>query len=179
MSTATDQETKAPSAGILPLIAVANLVVCAAFILFSVPFYWKQVHILYSWPAADAQVIRAKVVPVRAEVSADGQRFYDSDVQLLFTVSGKPHIAEVFSHRSPSIEKVRYETNKFPVGSHQKIRYNPANLTDVRVNAGYNRRFFFAPLLITGFGLIFAIFAGVFYAMARSGRKTPVPVSGP
>ncbi len=171
MSTATAQETKAPSAGILPLIAVANLVVCCAFLLFSLPFYWKQIHILYSWPGVDAQVIRAKVVPVRSEVSADGQRYYESDVQFLFTVGGKPHIAEIFSHRSPSIEKVRYETNKFPLGSRSAIRYNPTNLTDVRVNAGYNRRFFFAPLLITGFGLIFGVFAGIFYAMTRSGHK--------
>lgn len=171
MSTATAQETKAPSAGILPLIAIANLVVCLAFLAFSIPFYWKQIHILQSWPAVDAQVIRAKVVPVRSEVSADGQRYFESDVQLLFTVQGKPHIAEIFSHRSPNIEKVRYETNKFLVGSHHTLRYNPANLTDVRVGAGYNRRFFFAPLLICGFGLIFAIFAGVFLAMARSGNK--------
>ncbi len=172
MSTATAEEIKAPSTGILPLIAVANLVVCCAFLLFSVPFYWKQIHILYSWPSADAQVIRAKVVPVRSEVSEDGQRVYDSDIQVLFTVNGKPHIAEIFSHRSPNIDKVRYETNKFPVGSHHDIRYNPASLTDVRVNAGYNRRFFFAPLLITGFGIIFGIFAGIFFAMTRSGRKT-------
>jgi hypothetical protein len=126
---------------------------------------------LYSWPAVDAQVVRAEVIPARTEVAADGQRYYDSDVQFLFTVGGTPHVAEIFSHRSPKIEKVRYETNKFPVGSHRKIRYNPENLTDIRVMAGYNRRFFFAPLLITGFGLIFAIFAGVFFAMARSGSK--------
>jgi hypothetical protein len=155
----------------LPLIAVANLVVCAAFFLFSLPFYWKQIHILNSGPAVNAQVVRAKVVPVRSEVSEDGQKVYDSDVQFLFTVDGKPHIAEVFSHRSPNIAKVRYETNKYPVGSWHSIRYNPTNLTDVRVHAGYNRRFFFAPLLITGIGVIFGIFAGVFYAMTRSGRQ--------
>ena len=101
-----------------------------------------------------------------------GRNVYDSDVQFLFTVNGKPHVAEVFSHRSPNIEKVRYETDKFTVGSHHSILYNPTSLTDVRVNAGYNRRFFFAPLLITGFGLIFGAFAGIFYAMTRSGRKT-------
>lgn len=172
MSTATAQETKAPSSGLLPLIAVANLVVCLAFVLFSVPFYWKQVHILYSWPEVDAQVTKARIVPVRSEVSADGQRYFDSEVQFQFNVAGKAHVAEVFSHRSPNIEKVRYETNKFPVGSHRTIRYNPENAGDIRVNAGYNRRFFFAPLLITGFGAIFAVFAGIFWGMARSGRKT-------
>jgi hypothetical protein len=177
VSTATAQETKAPSSGILPLIAVANLVVCLAFLLFSVPFYWKQIHILYSWPEVDAQVVHARIVPARSEVSADGQRYYDSDVQFQFNVAGKTHVAEVFSHRSPNIEKVRYETNKFPVGSHRMIRYNPENITDIRVNAGYNRRFFFAPLLITGFGMIFAIFAGIFWAMAHSGKKAVVTTS--
>jgi hypothetical protein len=171
VSTATAQEPKAPSAGVLPLIAVANLIVCVAFILFSVPFYWKQVNILRSWPVVDAQVIRAEVVPARSEVQSDGQKYYDSDVQFLFTVDGTPHVAEIFSHRSPKIEMVRYETNKFTVGSHRSIRYNPANLTDIRVNAGFNRRFFFAPLLITGFGLIFAMFAAIFFAMARSSRR--------
>jgi Protein of unknown function (DUF3592) len=172
VSVATEQPTKPSSAGVLPLIAVANLVVCLAFVLFSIPFYWKAIYILHSWPTADAQVIRAEVVPVRSEVAADGQRYYDSDVQFLFTVDGKPHVAEILSHRSPKIEQVRYETNKFPVGSHRAIRYNPTNLTDVRVNAGYNRRFFFAPMLITGFGSIFAIFAGIFWAMTRSSRRT-------
>ncbi len=171
MSTATAQEPKAPSAGVLPLIAIANLIVCLAFFAFSLPFYWKQIHILHSWPAVDSQVIRAEVVPARTEVASDGQKYYDSDVQFLFTVNGTPHVAEIFSHRSPKIEKVRYETDKFPVGSHRGLRYNPANLTDVRVGAGYNRRFFFAPLLITGFGLIFGIFAAVFTAMGRGSKK--------
>jgi hypothetical protein len=171
VSIATAEETKVPSAGVLPLIAIANLIVCLAFFAFSLPFYWKQIHILHSWPAVDSQVIRAEVVPARTEVSSDGQKYYDSDVQFLFTVNGTPHVAEIFSHRSPKIEKVRYETDKFPVGSHRGLRYNPANLTDVRVGAGYNRRFFFAPLLITGFGLIFGIFAAVFTAMARGSKK--------
>ena len=171
MSTATVQETKAPSSGVLPIIAIANLVVCLAFVVFSLPFYYKQLHILNTWPEVDAQVIRAEVVPVRAEVAESGQKYFDSDVQFLFTVNNVPHVAELFSHRSPKMDKVRYETNKFPVGSHRKIRYNPANLTDVRVQAGYNRRFFFAPLLITGFGVIFGIFAAVFYAMARSSKR--------
>lgn len=158
--------------GVLPVIAIANLVVCVGFLLFSIPFYWKQVRILSTWPEADAQVIRAQVVPAHGEeAEGNGQKYFDSDVQLLFTVKGKPHIAEVLSHRSPSIGKVRYETNKFPVGSHHKIRYNPDNLSDVRVNAGVNRRFFFAPMLITGFGLIFAGFAAVFFAMGRSSKK--------
>lgn len=176
MSTATVEQTKAPSAGVLPLIAIANLVVCLIFFAFSIPFYAKQIHILNTWPQVDAQVIRAEVVPARNDVANNGQRYYDSDVQFLFTIDGTPHVAEIFSHRSPIIEKVRYETNKFPVGSHRKIRYNPANFIDIRVNAGYNRRFFFAPLLITGFGAIFGMFAGVFYAMARNSRHhRPLP----
>ena len=177
MSTATETPAKVPSAGMLPLIAAANLVVCILFVLFSVPFYYKQIYILYRWPAADARVIRSQVVPAHTAVAADGQRYYDSDLQFLFSVNGKPHIAELFSHRSPNIEKVRYETNKFPLGSHRKIRYNPDNLTDVRVNAGFNRRFFFAPLLITGFGGIFLVFAAVFYWMARRSRQAQVAAS--
>lgn len=156
----------------LPIITAANLVICVAFVLFSVPFYYKQIHILHTWPAADAQVVRADVVPAHLEVTGENQKYFDSDVQFLFTVNGAPHIAEIFSHRSPNIEKVRYETGKFPVGSHRRILYNPENLTDVRVNAGYNRRFFFAPLLITGFGVIFGLFAGLFYWMSRNARKT-------
>jgi hypothetical protein len=177
VSTATAQETKAPSAGVLPLIAIANLIVCLAFVAFSLPFYWKQIHILRTWPAVDAQVIRAEVVPARTEVSSDGQKYYDSDVQFLFTVDGTPHVAEIFSHRSPKVEKVRYETDKFSVGSHHALRYNPTNLTDVRVGAGYNRRFFFAPLLITGFGVIFGVFAAIFTAMARGGIKHQAPAA--
>ncbi len=169
MSTVTVQEPKAPSLGVLPVIAIANLIVCVGFLLFSLPFYWKQIHILYSWPEVDAQVIRAQVVPVHSDTPSD-QWYFDSDLQFLYTVSGKPHVAEVLSHRSPSAAKVRYETNKFPVGSHHKIRYNPGNFADVRVNTGFNRRFFFAPMLITGFGLIFGGFAAVFWAMARSSR---------
>lgn len=178
MSTTTTQSTPVPSAGVLPVIAAANLIVAVMFVLFSSLFYYKQIHILHSWPAVDAQVIRAEVIPAHIQVPADGQKYYDSDVQFLFTVDGVPHFAEVFSHRSPSIEKVRYETNKFAVGSHITIRYNPVALTDIRVNAGYNRRFFFAPLLITGFGLIFLVFAGIFYWMAVRSRKTQLGGNG-
>ncbi|ABF41302.1 hypothetical protein Acid345_2301 [Candidatus Koribacter versatilis Ellin345] len=171
MSTTPAQSNNAPSTGVLPVIAIANLIVCIGFVLFSLPFYWKQIHILYSWPEVEAQVVRSQVVPAKADVPDSGLRYYDSDVQLLFTVNGQPHFAEVVSHRSPMVAKVRYETNKFPVGSHHKIRYNPSNLSDVRVNAGFNRRFFFAPLLISGFGAIFAIFALIFWGMARSSRR--------
>lgn len=174
MSTTTAPASKAPSTGVLPVIAIANLIVCVGFLLFSTPFYWKNFRILYSWPEVEAQVVRSQVIPAKTDVPDSGLRYYDSDVQLLFTVDGQPHFAEVVSHRSPMIAKVRYETNKFPVGSHHKIRYNPINYSDVRVNAGFNRRFFFAPLLITGFGAIFAIFAAIFWGMARSSHRRVV-----
>ncbi len=178
MSTTTAPSSKAPSTGVLPVIAIANLIVCLGFVLFSVPFYWKQVHILYSWPEVEAQVVRSQVIVAKNDLPDSGLKYYDSDVQLLFTVNGQPHFAEVVSHRSPQLAKVRYETNKFPVGSHHKIRYNPTNFSDVRVNAGVNRRFFFAPLLITGFGAIFAIFALIFWGMGRSSRRRIVAEQG-
>ncbi len=177
MSTAIATEEKTPAQAeangapgkLLWVIGVSLLVICCAFVAISLPFYWRQLDILRTWPEANAQILRAEVVPIRS-VAPDGAPLYESHIQFLFTVNGEPHFAEDRSHRSPDIRRVRYETNKFVVGNHRKILYNPERYTDIRVNAGFNRRFFFIPLLITGFGALFGIASAIVFAIARRQR---------
>lgn len=176
MSVAIEAEPKASTRSVVRLVGIANLVICAVFLLISLPFYWTQIKILETWPKADAQVLSAEVALVR-ETSSYGSRLHESHVRFLFTVDGRAQIAEERSHRSPDIRRVRYETNKFQVGSHRTIRYNPRNHADIRVNAGLNRRFFFAPLLITGFAAIFGAIGGACMLLARRRRTRLAQVS--
>ncbi len=171
VSAVIEAEPKASTRSLAAFIGVANLVIFGAFLLISLPFYWTQIRILESWPEADAQVIRAEVALVKTEVAPDGSRLYESRVQFLFTVNGKPEIAEDRSHRSPELKRVRYETNKFQVGSHRRILYNPKKYTDIRVNAGLNRRFFFVPLLISGFGAVFGVIGAICLFGARRRKR--------
>lgn len=168
---AIEAEPKASTRSAVGLVGFANLAICAVFLLISLPFYWNQIKILETWPKADAQVLRAEVALVKSETAPYGSRLHESHVQFLFTVDGKPQIAEERSHRSPDIRRVQYETNKFKVGSHRTILYNPQNPSDIRVNAGLNRRFFFVPLLITGFAAIFGVIGGGCMLMERRRRS--------
>jgi len=48
--------------GTLRVIAAANFIFCGLFVLFSLPYFWRQVQVLRNWPEVDAQVLRSEVV---------------------------------------------------------------------------------------------------------------------
>ncbi len=151
--------------GTLRVIAAANFIFCGLFVLFSLPFFWRQWQVLRNWPEVEAQVLRSDVV---TEPSAGHDMVYRAKLQLLYTVNGNPITSELTSFESSNYEATLRRTKQFPVGSHYNVRYNPSNPQQARVGAGWNRTYFALPLIVLSMAAVFALVGAVFLAIAKA-----------
>ena len=152
-----------PKRGILQFFGVANLILCVLFVIVSLPFFWKQYHVLRSWPQVDAQVLRSDVV---AQSALSHEQLYAAKLQILYTVEGKPITVELTSYESSNYQATQSRAAEFPVGSHKPVRYDPHNPAQARIGADWNARFFSVPLTVLGMGGIFAALAVVSLSIA-------------
>ncbi len=149
--------------GILQAIAVACLIICIILVIFSLPFFWHQVDVLRTWPAADAQVLHSDVVVERI---SQHEQFYSARLGLLYTIDGKPITTEVTSFQDNNYKKTRARADEYAVGSHHEIRYDPQNPSLARIGAGWNLRFFALPLVVSGVGALFGAIAAMLFVAA-------------
>ncbi len=148
--------------GTLQLVGVACLVIFALFVILSLPLFWSQIRVLQSWPVRQAQVIRSAVV---TEDAGRHEQLYSAQIQIVYVVDGRPVTAELISFQSSNYAETARRAAEFPVGSRHAIRYDPKYPRQVRIGAGWNRRFFAVPLITLGCGLCFAVLAvGLFIA---------------
>lgn len=150
--------------GTLQLIGVANLIFCVLLLVFSVPFFWRQEQVLRAWPESDAQVLRSEVVVDRL---SQHEQLYSSKLKVLYSVDGKPIVADLTSFQDRNYEKTLRRQQEFAVGSHHPVRYDPRNPSQARIGAGWNRGFFALPLVISGVGGFFGFVAVVLFVAAR------------
>ncbi len=151
--------------GTLRIIAAANFIFAAVFLIFSLPFFWHQVRVLQTWPETDAQVLQSEVV---AGPPAGHENLYRAKLQVLYTVAGQPITAEMTSFESTNYEATLQRTQQFPVGSHHRIRYDAANPTQARLGVGWNRTFFALPLIVAAMAAFFACVGAVCLAIAKA-----------
>jgi len=151
--------------GTLRVIAAANFIFCGLFVLFSLPYFWRQVHVLRDWPETDAQVLRSEVV---TEPSEGHEMVYRAKLQMLYTVSGNPITSDLTSFESTNYEATLRRVEQFPVGSHHAVRYDPANPAQARIGAGWNRTYFALPLVVVTMAVVFAFVGAVFLAVAKA-----------
>ena len=151
--------------GTLRLIAAANFIFCSLFVVFSLPFFWRQVQVLRNWPEADAQVLRSEVV---TESSTGHAQLYRAKLQVLYTVSGDPVTSDLTSFESTNYEATLQRTQQFPVGSHHAVRYDPANPAQARIGAGWNRTYFALPIIVLLMAVLFAFAGAVLLAVAKA-----------
>ncbi len=150
---------------VLRFIAAANFIFCGLFVLFSLPFFWRQVEVLRTWPETQAQVLRSEVV---SQPPQGHEILYRAKLQVLYTVGGSPITSDLTSFESTNYEATLQRTAQFPVGSHHAVRYDPANLTQARIGAGWNRTYFALPLIILTMGAVFALIGSVLLAIAKA-----------
>jgi hypothetical protein len=151
--------------GTLRLIAAANFIFCGLFVVFSLPFFWRQVQVLRNWPEADSQVLRSEVV---TESSTGHEQLYRAKLQVLFTVGGNPVTSDLTSFESTNYEATLQRTKQFPVGSHHAVRYDPANPAQARIGAGWNRTYLALPIIVLSMAALFAFVGAVFLAIAKA-----------
>jgi hypothetical protein len=126
-----------------------------------VPPFLQQVKVLRTWPAADAQVLRSEVVPLRTD---SGQMLYDTLLVLAYQVNGRAYVSSVGSlHQSTHYERKKKQADRFPPGSRTEVRYNPGDPADLRIQAGYNVHFFAVPVFISGVAATFGVLALLFF----------------
>lgn len=160
--------------GTLQFIGVANLIVCALFVIMSLPFFMGQVRVLRSWPGTQAHVVNSQVTIVP---TSKHDQLYAAKLQIEYAVNGKTITADLTSFQSSNYAETQRRAAEFPVGSRREIRFDPANPEQARIGAGWNRRFFAVPLITLGCGLAFGLLALGFFISARLGKLTPkVPV---
>ncbi len=153
--------------GVLQLIAIACLIVCVLFAIFSVPFFWGQIRVLQSWPVRQAQVIRSTVV---TEPQGRHEQVYSARIQIVYVVDGQPVTTELTSFQSSNYEQTARCAAEFPAGSRHAIRYDPTDPRQVRIDASWNRRFFAVPLITLGCGMVFGLLAAGFFVAARASQ---------
>lgn len=150
--------------GFLVVLGVANLILCALFVILSVPFFWGQYRVLHTWPETEAQIIRSVVV---TQPAPPHQQLYAAKLQVLYTVDGRPITAELISFQSQNYQQTVDRAAQFPVGSRHAIRYDPRAPTQARIGVGWNLRFFLVPLAMLGLGAIFGAFAAAFFIAGK------------
>lgn len=151
--------------GTLRLIAAANFIFCGLFLVFSLPFFWRQVQVLRDWPETNAQVLRSEVV---TESPTGHEQLYRAKLQVLYTVGGNPVTSDLTSFESTNYEATLRRTQEFTVGSHHAVRYDPANPAQARIGAGWNRTYFALPLIVLSMAAVFGFAGAVFMAVAKA-----------
>jgi hypothetical protein len=151
--------------GTLRVIAAANFIFAGLFVIFSLPFFWRQVQVVRNWPEADAQVLRSEVV---SDPSQGHEMVYRAKLQVLYTVGGNPVISDLTSFESQNYEATLGRAEQFPVGSHHAVRYDPANPAQARIGAGWNRTYFALPLIVLTMAVVFAFAGAVLLAIAKA-----------
>ncbi len=141
------------------------------FAILSVPFFEGQIHVLHGWPITQAQVLRSDVI---TQPSSKHDQLYAAKLQIAYTVNRQRITSELISFQSSDYQQTTQRAAEFPVGSEHEVRYDPANPSQARIGAGWNRRFFAVPLITLGIGLAFAALAVAFFVAARMVRS---PVS--
>jgi hypothetical protein len=151
--------------GTLRLIAAANFIIAALFLIFSLPFFWRQAQVLRSWAETDAQVLRSEVLAGPPE---GHEIVYRAQLRLLYTVGGNPVTSDLVSFSSKNYDATLRRTNQFPVGSHHPVRYDPANPSQARLGAAWTTTFFAVPLLVLGMAVLFGFIGTVFLTVAKA-----------
>jgi hypothetical protein len=158
---------KAETAAAMKVIAMGCTIIFLVFLGLSVPFYLRQREVLKTWPRTEAKVLAANVSTAPGKRSTYTARFlvqYRLGDSVLSTTVDSGYGDRLRSHAQAMVDR-------FPAGSSVTVAYNPLDATQVRLNPGYNRYFFAAPLFITEVGLVFAGIAAVLYLVARRSER--------
>jgi len=146
-------------------------VISAAFVIFSavtaamaLPFFWSQYRVVSGWPEVNAQVVRSDVV----QLTYAGGNYYTWDSQFRFAHDGRQLFAGAGPHNSRDYLQVRRLGDEYPVGSYHRLRFNPANPQEIRLHAGWNRRFFAISILLGVVAGAFGAIGLVLFLLARA-----------
>jgi Protein of unknown function (DUF3592) len=136
---------------------------------------WRQYRILKTWPAVDAQVIRAVAVP-RPGSPRQPQEGYAAEFVFRYELGGHTYEATATPVYSSSLPEVQRWLGQLPVGSHRAVRYDPDNARIISLAVDYRSLSFVAPYRLGRSALSLMAFAVALIAVGSwagtsAGRK--------
>jgi hypothetical protein len=152
----------------LRLVATALCVLFLAAAGLSAPLFYQQYKVLSTWMPADAEVVDSFVVTTTGKA---GSHEYQALYLLSYRV-GQAVLSTTLRPDHPAKDRVRAQAaaDRYPRGSHVRIVYQPLAPEQIRLEPGYNRRFFAVPLTIVGGGAAFLVLGLILLLVTRPKR---------
>jgi hypothetical protein len=87
--------------------------------------------------------------------SSSGERTFEPRVEFRYTVGGKPYQTMAQSDRINNYASARRHVERHPAGGLGRVHYNPANPSELRLDAALTPEFFVFPLVFGLLGVVF------------------------
>jgi hypothetical protein len=137
---------------------------------------WRQYRILKTWPAVDAQVVRAEAVP---SPSPAGQREnYAAEFVFRYEVAGRSYATTATPVYGSSLPEVQRWLRQLPVGSHRAVRYEPDNPQIISLAVDYRSLSFVVPYRLGRSALFLAMCGLALVAVAWWAGRSAVGKPG-
>jgi len=152
---------------VLPLLFLAGLLA------------WHQYRILTTWPAVDAVVAKSDWTSTRTHNSRPPITSYGARLTFRYTAQGRVYDSSADLGYNSSIRSdIERWLAQMPVGSHQRIRYDPHNPAHISLAVDSTRRSFAAPYTLAKWaGLVAAICVILLWLGWRAGNRESELVS--
>ncbi|HEV2117198.1 MAG TPA: DUF3592 domain-containing protein [Terriglobales bacterium] len=137
---------------------------------------WHQYRILTTWPAVDAVVTKVDRTSVTTRTSRQPVTSYGARFSFRYSAAGRLYDSSAdLGYTSSLRSDVEQWMAQMPVGSHQRIRYDPGNPMNISLAADYTPRSFAAPYRLAEWaGLIAVVCVVLFWLGWRAGRQESV-----
>jgi len=156
-----------------------KLLAAALFLAFVLPLAllagllaWHQYRILTTWPAVDAVVVRADWTTTTTRTSRSPITSYGARFTFRYTAGGQVHESSAdLGYTSSVRSQIERWMEQMPVGSHQRIRYDPGRPATISLAADYTPRSFAAPYALAKWaGITAAVCVMLFWLGWRRGK---------
>jgi hypothetical protein len=171
--------TTPPRAGQHPGQAL-RFVAVLVFVTFALPLFalagflaWRQYRVLSTWPAVDALVTKAEWTTNANRASHPPATAYSARFTFRYMAAGRVYDSTVdVGYASTRRSDVERWMAQMPVGSHQRMRYDPRNPGDVTLATDLSSRTFTAPLTLAKWAGVLAVVCGTLFLLgSRASRR--------
>jgi hypothetical protein len=134
---------------------------------------WHQYRVLTGWPAVDAVVTKVDWTSVTTHTSRQPVTSYGARFSFRYSAAGRVYDSSSDLGYTSSIRsEVEHWMAQMPIGSRQRIRYDPRNPANISLVADYTPRSFAAPdRLAEWAGIIAVVCLILFWLGWRVGRR--------
>jgi Protein of unknown function (DUF3592) len=146
---------------------------------------YSRFDVLKHWPSVDAVVTQSRLEHHQETMNdkngSHTTTVYTPQIELRYTLNGKEYTTPARAgYSSSNYAEMKQKVDNYAPGTHHAIRYNPANLNDIRYDVAATFDYFTLPVVMGGAGLVaFLIGLGLFTVGRKIGNvKVRCPSCG-